>query len=385
MTAEQQPDYRELFGLFPGGEDSRFYILLTEILPFKGHPAGQMYADVWAAARRGVPELGEDASFVEWLPHIAPTFLELMPSHPHYLVQFGTEFVEELQKAFEPVLTGLLIDARMNGATVVPRLWATDNVAASWRSYLLDQDPRQFFVYSAGGMAYYIGQKHTVFDALRAFARDLFAAEGTGIGGPFHLWDVTGMLVEGGEWGGVVDALSLAEELPHLHPRGRTMLQSYGLITASSAGVRLAAARFLHKHPHVEVLPDVVQALLTEEHRTVAAPLVVALRVMGGESGFDALLRVATEAAGDIARRLASRALAHVDGYPDKAKRITKLVLDRDPARRTAGTAALSEAKHGSIHDEGGILTTSAEHQLPTLTQAGAHVVFGPPATEPQQ
>jgi hypothetical protein len=162
------------------------------------------------------------------------------------------------------------------------------------------------------------------------------------------------------------------------------MLQSYSLVTASSAGVRMAAARFLHKHPHLEVLPDVVQAL-TEEHRTVAAPLVVALRVMGGKAGFDALLRVATEAASDIARRLASRALAHVEGYPDKAKRITKLVLDRDPARRTAGTAALSEAKHGSIHDEGGILTTSAEHQLPTLEQADARLVFGPSATEPDE
>ena len=383
MMAEA-PDYRELLDVFPGGEDSRFYILLTEILPFQGHPAGQMYVDAWAAARRNVPEHGEQATFLEWLPHIAPQFLELMPAHPHYIVQFGSDFVDELQKAFEPVLTGLLIDVRMNGATVLPGFWATDNVATSWRSYPLDQDPRQFVVYSAGGIAYYVGQQHPVFDALRAFARDRFAAESTGIGGPFHIWDVTGMLVHAGEWGGVVDALSLAEELPHLHPRGRAMLQSHGLVTAASAGVRMAAARFLHKHPHPEVLPDVVQALLTEEHRTVAAPLVVALRVMGGEAGFDALLRVATEASADVTRRLASRALAHIDGYPDKQKRITKLVLDRHPPRRTAGTAALSEANHGSIHDEGGILTTSAEHRMPTLQEADARLTLDPSATGPK-
>ena len=379
------PDYRTLFELFPGGEESRFYILLTEILPFKGHPAGQMYMDAWAAARRNVAERGESATFLEWLPHIAPQFLELMPSHPHYIVQFGEQFVEELQKAFEPALTGLLIDARMNGSTVVPSLWATDNVAASWRSYLLDQDPRQFLVYSAGGLAYYVGQKNPVFDALRAFAHDLFASEAPGIGGAFHLWDVTGMLVHDGEWGGVVDALALAEELPYLHSRGRSMLQSYRLVTAASAGVRLAAARFLHSHPHVELMPDVVQALMTEKHRTLAAKLVVALRVMGGEAGFDALLRVATEAEADLTRRLASRAMAHVENYPEKTKRITKLVLDRDPMRRTAGTAALSESKHGSIHDEGGILASSTEHKPPTLQEADARFVFDQTTTAPEQ
>jgi hypothetical protein len=125
--------------------------------------------------------------------------------------------------------------------------------------------------------------------------------------------DVTRMLVADGEWGGVVDALSLGEDLPALHPRGRALLQSNNLVTASSPGVRLAAARFLHRRPHIELIPAVTQALLTEGKRTVAAPFVVALRVIGGEAAFDALLQVATEAKADETRRLAARALASVE------------------------------------------------------------------------
>jgi hypothetical protein len=378
MTDETAADYREIFEVSPGGEDSRFYVLLTEILRFKGHPAGEAYIDAWAVARRDIPGTGESSSFLQWLAHAAPGFLEQMPAHPHYLVQSGESFVDELQKAFEPVLIALLVDVRMTGCSVVPDVWATDNVAASWSSAsVLDRDPRHWWIYSTGGLAFYQGQHHEVFDALRAFARDLFASgePDVKIDGAFHLWDVTGMLVNEGEWGGVVDALALAQELPFLHPRGKKMLQSYDLVTATSPGVRLAAARFLHTHPHVELIPAVVQALLTESHRTVAAPLVVALRVMGGEAGFDALLQVATEAASDTTRRFAARALAHVDRYPDRQKRITKLVLDRDPARRTAGTTALSEAKLGSIHDEGGILATAAEHRAPTLAEVDARVI----------
>jgi hypothetical protein len=367
MRDEASPDYREVLGVRPGREDARFYLLLRSLLPYHAHPGGKADIDAWLAAREAIPDGGAHTTYLAWVSSVAPEFLEVPPFHPSYIP--GEKFVEELQQRFAPLLTALLIDARMQGATVVPAAWGRDSVAASWRSRDAVNDPRHWRIYSAEGVVYYEGQTSAEFDALRAFARDLFAEQGhtPGINAAFHLWDVTKMLVADHDWGGVVDALSLAECLPPLHQRGRALLQSHQLVTAPSPGVRRAAASFLQCHPHIEVMPDLVEALLREEKCIVAAAQVVALRVMGGEAAFDALLDVATHATADDARRLASRALASVDSYPERQKRITRLVLDRNPRRRAAGTTALSETKHGSIYDEGGTLATAAEYRARML------------------
>ena len=358
-------DYHAILDIGPAGAraDARFYTLLTEWLPYRAHPGGEADLRAWADARAELPD-GPATSFLAWLTHAAPAFLDVMPAHPHHALTMTPAQLDERQQAFDPVLAALLIETRQQGATVVPACWGDDNVSATWRSRGLTHDPREWTIQCAGGVACYTGQSSPVFEALRACTRDLCAGDdGSTPGGAFHLWDVTGMLVGQQDWGGVVDALSLAEELPPLHPRGLRMLASYGLVAHASAGVRLAAARFLQRHPHPDAAGDLVETLLAEHAGTVAAPQVVALRVIGGEIGFDALLRVATRAVRDETRRLAARALAHLDPVtlPDRDRRVTKLLLDRDADRRAAGAVALSESKHGSRLDRGGELATADE------------------------
>jgi hypothetical protein len=112
------------------------------------------------------------------------------------------------------------------------------------------------------------------------------------------------------------------------------------------------------------LLDGCTKLALREQHRVILEPLVRALRLHGGEDGFDALLQVARSAESIFARDAATRALAWVPRYPQRAARLNELGRSRDRSTFRVVSKALAEARNHGLFSREGEFASDEERAL---------------------
>ena len=259
----------------------------------------------------------------------------------------------------------LLMDTRMRGAVRIPPEWTPDSAVFTFASTKGDiGDPRRWWIYLCYGMSYYLGQKNDYFSALVSFARYVFTHQPALEEAALTLWDEIGMLIHDGDYGGVMDGLTLAAELPPQHYRIARILSDNMLLSSSSAGIRMAAAKLVERKRPEGYIEGLKESLLTETAALAWEAQIRALRAVGGEAAFEALLEAARTVTNPNANRLAARALAWVMNYPERNARLAKLCASRDSRVSSIGTTAYSELRHHSVFSYGGDLATDEENDL---------------------
>lgn len=259
----------------------------------------------------------------------------------------------------------LLMDTRMRGAVLIPPEWTPDSFVMTFTSGKGEiGDPRAWMIYLCYGISYYLGQRNDLFSALVSFARYLFNHQAALDEAALYLWDEIGMLNYDEDFGGVMDALTLATELPPGHYRVERILSDYSLLSSPSAGIRQAAAKLVECCRPAEFINDLKECLIAETAALAWEAQIRALRAVGGVAAFEALLEAAQNLKNPNANRLASRALAWVMNYPERNGRLTKLCASRDSRVSAIGATAYADYRHHSIFSYGGDLATDEENAL---------------------
>ncbi|MBU0909702.1 MAG: hypothetical protein KJ717_09050 [Proteobacteria bacterium] len=259
----------------------------------------------------------------------------------------------------------LLMDTRMRGAVMIPPEWTPDSVALTFDSGKGDiGDPRQWRIYLHDGISYYLGQDNALFAALVSYAQHLFADKAAVEQAALYLWDEIGMLAYSEDYGGIIDGLKLAAYLPSDHYRVERILSDYNLLSSQSAGIRLAAAKLAECHRPQGCINSLKDLLIAETAGLAWEAQIRALRAIGGEDSFNALLEAAQNSTNSKAAQLASRALAWVMNYPERAGRLVKLCASRDFRLSVIGSKAFAESRHHSVFSYGGDLATDGENAL---------------------
>lgn len=264
----------------------------------------------------------------------------------------------------------LVLETRRQGATAVPPSWTDGNIANLIRSPI-------WSVYVTRGLSYYWCQENPLWEALRACARFLFSSPQTLDRAAFELYDEILVQHSKGNVSGALDGIRLLHELPLDHLRVEQVIAE--LIQSENAAVRAGVAELLACSPRGRFV-SVTSRLAKEETAFLAVQSQIkALRLMGGRGGFDGLLEVATKSGYDYGAKLAARALAWVEHYPERSSRIRQLVLDRDRKTSAAASAAFVEAKYQSIFSFGGVLASEDEARALELIRGYVRSAPGEP------
>jgi hypothetical protein len=347
--APESSDFHQVLGIEPGNELGAFVSRLWDILGLDG--LGRRWSEVAAETCRNFG-LEPDAGFAE--------VLAAFEAHDGVAYSRG---LEDLRRHDNLLNALLFVMARRQGATPIPPEW-TPGSQVVYLGFNGIDDPRGWDLYLCEGIAFHLGQRNPLFDALSALARHLLQRGSDIDTAALFLWDTIGGFVHARDWGAVIDSLRLLDHLPCGHERPARVVADFGLLRAESAGARLAAAELLGRCRLPGFAATLRDALTAETLTVVAQAQVRALRRSGGEESFDALLDAARHASNRQAARLAARALAWVMDFPQRQKRIAKLCFHRDPVVQSIGATALADAKHHSVFSYGAVLAVPKETAL---------------------
>ncbi len=209
--------------------------------------------------------------------------------------------------------------------------------------------------------ALYCMQTNTLFASLLECARGLFACSDTGEKASLILKKEIESSIAKGNLSGAIDGLMIADEMPADEPILAEILDLFW--DSNNPGLLWAALYVCDRHPFQQFISR-IHSLAMEEKRTgFAAAQIRALRLMGGEQAFNALLDLGNSAPLPETRKLAARALAWVVDYPSLKERILALCRSKDRIPRQLGMTALSESKYHSVFSEGKNLASRAEKE----------------------
>jgi len=344
-------DFRQVLNIPEGGEPRFFAATLRQILSFKAlAPENSELDELNHAYQTLCPDGTKEFPALVQALRIKAGILE-SPT----LAELGALGL------YRP----LLMDTRMRGAVKIPPEWTPDSAVITFASSKGDiGDPRGWMIYLCYGISYYLGQKNDLFSALTGFARYLFSRQAALEDAALALWDEIGMLIHDGDYGGVIDGLKLAAELPPKHYRIVRILSDNRLLSSPSAGIRQAAAKLVERKRPEGYIEDLKECLIAETAALAWEAQIRALRAVGGEAAFEVLLEAARTATSPKAGRLAARALAWVMNYPERNARFVKLCASRDSRISAIGATAYSEFRHHSVFSYGGDLATDEENDL---------------------
>lgn len=340
--------YAEHHDIAPAGDFERIACLLAPPAP-----EGDGYADL----RPGAERIGNLTLFT---PPADPVDHGLRTMTSYYgACDEGLSLAQaawQERAEVKALLRMLHMATRRQGCVTVPATWTAGTLDMHVAGPL-------WWIRLVEGLALYDGIECPDVDALHDLARWLFAAgTDTADHAAFYLWDEVLVQHATGNPAGTIDGMALAAWLPQGHPRFDRLVGE--LLASPNAAVRWHAALQLVQRPSVGCLAALATAAQRETAWAAAVDQVRALRLIGGEAAFDALLAIATEGATASARGLAARALAWVERCPHGRLRIGALLRQGNPVRRRIGAEALVEARRGTVFGRGGLLAGPEERQF---------------------
>jgi len=211
-------------------------------------------------------------------------------------------------------------------------------------------------------VALYCMQTNPLFASLLECARDLFACNEKGKEASLILKKEIESSIAKGNLSGAIDGLMIADEMSANDPILAEILDIF--LSSDNPGLLWAALYVCDRHPFQQFISRVRSLALEEKRAGFAAAQIRALRLIGGEQAFNALLDLGSSAPMPETRKLAARALAWVVDYPSLKERILALCRSKDRILRQIGITALSESKYHSVFSEGKNLASRAEKLL---------------------
>jgi hypothetical protein len=269
---------------------------------------------------------------------------------------------------FRQAARDLLIAVRLEGHVDFPSHWIDQLAGAHIESLVVSTPSSRAFpmlptwrvTFHDEGCGEYCGQANASFNALNALTRALAIDANTRATAAFDLWVAVDWCDIKRDYGGAVDGISLVRWFPPDTPHIDRIIKD--ALCSQSVGVQVAGARALDWHPLQEVAGSggIADLARQTKHDYAFRAFVRALRVVGGEQGFEALLKVSCDAPLQFSRN-AVRALAWTRHLEDVDQRLRKLVFSRVRRISEAAGQAISERTHHSVSSEGGWLATDDE------------------------
>ncbi|HAG11820.1 MAG TPA: hypothetical protein DCK76_10720 [Desulfotomaculum sp.] len=248
----------------------------------------------------------------------------------------------------------LILQVRRTAFCRVPDDWTAGGMVISvtspnWSTVIQDS------------AALYCMQMNPLFASLLDCARNLFACSETEKEASLILKKEIESSIAKGNFSGAIDGLMIADEMSEDDP---ILAEILGLFLVSdNPGLLWAALYVCDRHPFQQFISRIRSLALEEKRAGFAVAQIRALRLMGGEQAFNALLDLGSSAQMPETRKLAARALAWVVDYPFLEERVLALCRSKDRIPRQLGMTALSESKYHSVFSEGKNLASRVEKE----------------------
>jgi len=293
-------------------------------------------------------------------------------------VDFSKEF-----KTWEEALPNIIIDARVFGGILLPKDFfpgsSQTNIAEqdeesidpwpgtflSVPSHRLYPDFPSWRVVLEQGYCEYSGESNQRYSAIEELV-DFMVKD-------YSLHDCVGKSIwMGMDWcimkhdiGAAIDSLRLLHRVPQGFPCvSRILAEAFD---SEFVGLRLAASDVFEFHPinSDPFITALTQLALCAPNKFQAQRPIKALRLIGGEDSFQALLSIVKDSLESGVKRLATVAIAWIRNLDDIENRLKTLVFQGDQETSKIASKAISTRKHHSITTDGGPLATREERESP--------------------
>lgn len=270
--------------------------------------------------------------------------------------------------SFEDAFTEIEIQTRIFGGVRIPDNWfpsppAPKSTFLSIPASVTIRDVPNWRLDVEQGFCSYSGQLGSQYEALEEYVKFLIQDSSNHKEIGRTIWMAIDWCMLNNDIGGAIDGIRLVKFLPEGFPDIESIFRD--ALESRFIALQIVCADHVEFHPaqNIHFIELLKSAAINAPNKSQATHFLKALRIIGSDEGFNALLYVATNSPVGNIKSLATTALAWSMNIENIEQRLKKLVFSKNRKISKIASRALTIHRKQSIYSYGAPLATKMEYE----------------------